>query len=52
MGQLIGAPVAGAVLRYSPSVGLPPYPTMFLTMAGLMALVGVWYLAARNSPPS
>ena len=52
MGQLIGAPVAGAVLRYSPLVGLRPYPTMFLTMAGLMALVGAWYLAPRNSPPS
>ena len=33
LGQLIGAPTAGAVLQYSPLAGLPPYPTMFLTMA-------------------
>jgi MFS family permease len=43
VGQLLGAPTAGAVLRYSRPAGLPPYPTMFLTMAGLLALVSVWY---------
>ena len=43
VGQLIGAPMAGAVLRFSPSAGLAPYPTMFLTMAALLALVGVYY---------
>ena len=45
LGQLIGAPTAGAVLRYSQPAGLPPYPTMFLTMAGLLVLVGGWYAA-------
>ena len=45
VGQLIGAPTAGAVLRYSPSAGLPPYPTMFLTMAGLLAAAGGYYAA-------
>lgn len=43
VGQLVGAPLAGAVLRFSPAVGLTPYPTMFLTMAALLALVGVYY---------
>jgi MFS family permease len=45
LGQLVGAPIAGAVLEYSSSAGLPPYPTMFLTMAALLVLVGVWYVA-------
>ena len=43
LGLLIGSPTAGAVLSTSRSVGLPPYPTMFLTMAALLAVVGVWY---------
>lgn len=43
LGLLVGSPTAGAVLRYSETAGLPPYPTMFLTMAGLMAIVGAWY---------
>jgi hypothetical protein len=49
-GQLIGAPMAGAVLEYSASVGLPPYPTMFLTIATLLALVGGWYTACCREP--
>ena len=48
VGQLIGAPTAGAVLRYSRPAGLPPYPTMFLTIASLLALVGVWYAVASR----
>ncbi len=43
LGQLIGAPTAGAVLQYSEIAGLPPYPTMFLLMAGVLAAVGLWY---------
>lgn len=42
-GQLIGAPATGIVLSFSRTHGLPPYPTMFLTMAGLVAAVGIWY---------
>jgi MFS family permease len=45
LGQLIGVPVAGILLQFSPVVGLMPYPTLFLTMASLLALVGVWYVA-------
>jgi MFS family permease len=48
IGQLTGAPMAGAVLAYSPSAGLDPYPTMFLAMAGLLALIGVWYAIASR----
>jgi MFS family permease len=43
LGQLVGAPAAGAVLNYSQLAGLPPYPTMFLAMAGVLALSGGWY---------
>jgi MFS family permease len=43
LGLLLGSPTAGAVLRYSPRAGLPPYPTMFVTMAALLAIVGLWY---------
>jgi hypothetical protein len=43
LGQLVGAPAAGAVLNYSQLAGLPPYPTMFLAMAGVLAASGGWY---------
>ncbi len=46
IGQVIGAPTTGAVLRYSEAAGLPPYPTMFMTMATLLGLIGVWYAAS------
>jgi len=43
VGALIGAPAAGALLQYSGQLGLPSYPTMFITIAALMALVGISY---------
>lgn len=51
VGQLVGAPIAGAVLEYSSSVGLPPYPTMFLTMAGLLVVIGVAYAVYSDTVP-
>lgn len=42
-GQLIGAPIAGAILHLSELVGLPGYPTLFLAMAAMLTLVGVVY---------
>ena len=48
LGQLVGAPTAGAVLQYSNLAGLPPYPTMFLLMAGFLATVGLWYAAVTR----
>ncbi len=48
VGQVLGALSVGALLEYSESAGLPPYPTMFLTMAGVLALVGAWYAAASR----
>ena len=43
VGQLVGAPAAGAALQYSGAFGLPPYPTMFLLMAGLLVTAGLCY---------
>jgi MFS family permease len=52
LGLLVGSPTAGAVLKYSQPAGLPPYPTMFVTMAALLAAIGLWYaLAGRQSTP-
>jgi MFS family permease len=48
LGQLIGAPVAGEVLHYSKLAGLPPYPTMFITVVGLLAGAVIWYAVGRD----
>jgi MFS family permease len=48
LGQLVGAPATGAILKWSRSAGLAPYPTMFLAMAGLMTLAGIWYSIASR----
>jgi len=43
-GLLIGSPIAGVVVHYSEWLGLPPYPTMFITIAGVMAATGSGYV--------
>ena len=45
VGRLIGAPMAGGVLRLRLArvTGLPPYPTMYLAMSLLLGAVCVWY---------
>ena len=48
LGILVVSPSAGAILEYSGLVGLAPYPTMFLTMAGAVLIVGLWYAAASS----
>ncbi len=45
-GQLVGAPTAGAILHCSTLVGLPSYPTMFVSMAAVLAAIGVFYAVA------
>jgi MFS family permease len=59
IGLLVGSPVAGVVLHFSERVGLPPYPTMFITVAGLMTVLALpytrialarWSLRARPAP--
>ena len=41
VGQLIGAPSAGAILHFGTNWGLPGYPTLFVSTATIMAVVGV-----------
>jgi MFS family permease len=45
LGQVIGAPTVGVLLRYTELAGLPPYPTMFVIIAGLLMMVSLWYAA-------
>ncbi|NUQ64653.1 MAG: hypothetical protein HUU20_19485 [Pirellulales bacterium] len=42
-GQLVGAPAAGAIVHFSGLVGLPRYPTLFVTMAVILGAVGIGY---------
>jgi MFS family permease len=52
LGVFVGAPLAGAILHYSGGFGLPPYPTMFVTMAFALAASGVVYsMAGRREQP-
>lgn len=44
VGNLVGLPLAGFTVEYSPSFGLPPYPTMFVVIAASFAVVGILYL--------
>ncbi|MFH1923846.1 MAG: MFS transporter [Planctomycetota bacterium] len=43
LGNLVGAPLAGAIVHFSGRVGLPGYPTMFVSLAGLLGVAGVAY---------
>lgn len=46
VGVLVGAPLAGGLLRFSKPLGLPPYPTMFATIGTLMLLICGVYAAS------
>jgi MFS family permease len=50
VGQLVGAPMAGAVIHGSELGGLPPYPTMFLVTAILMVGASIYYAWAKPRP--
>ncbi len=43
VGNLVGAPMAGALVHFGAAAGLPGYPLMFLSMAGLLGLMGLTY---------
>lgn len=50
-GLLLGSPVAGVVLHYSERLGLPAYPTMFVSIAVLMtAMASVYIWPAFTAP--
>jgi MFS family permease len=48
-GQLIGAPVGGAVLHYAGQYGLPRFPTLFIATAGMLLTVAVCFFFVRHA---
>lgn len=48
-GQLVGAPLAGAIVHFSQRWGLPGYGTLFLSAAFLLTLVGAVYATSRRT---
>ncbi len=53
VGQLVGAPFAGAVVHFSSLAGLPGYPALFISMSGILGLVGTGYglMSRRGHAP-
>jgi len=52
VGTLVGSPIAGAILTYSPSFGLPSFPTMFTCAAIIVAISALIYaVAPKPSAP-
>jgi hypothetical protein len=47
LGNLVGAPTAGAILHFSGAAGLPSYPTLFLSAAGMLGSVAVVFALTR-----
>lgn len=50
LGNLVGAPAIGGILRFAGHSGLPRYPTMFICVAVVIGVVGaLYYLVSRVS---
>jgi MFS family permease len=43
LGNFLGMPIAGSVVHAARDAGLPPYPTMFFSIAALAAVASVYY---------
>jgi hypothetical protein len=51
VGAFVGAPMIGGIVEASKSTRLPPYPTTFMVLALIVALIGGMYaLTGRSSP--
>jgi MFS family permease len=50
-GTFVGAPLAGGILKYSRSLGLPAYPTMFLTIAACLVVIGLFFASRKRTMP-
>lgn len=46
LGALFGAPLAGGILSLAHQQSWPPYPTMFLSVALILAAVGIYFATA------
>lgn len=51
LGVLIGSPVAGVILHTANALHLPSYPVMYLTVASLLASVGMTYVLTHRKTP-
>jgi predicted MFS family arabinose efflux permease len=51
IGTFVGSPLAGEIVTRAHRAGLPPYTTMFATIAGLLATCGVIYFACSKKVP-
>ncbi len=45
VGQMLGAPAAGAILHASQALGLPSYPALFVITAGMLSGIAALYAA-------
>jgi MFS family permease len=52
LGVLVGQPLIGGIVVLAPRFGLPGYPTMFVTLAVAMAVVGVIYAVMSRARPA
>lgn len=52
VGTLLGSPLAGAILTYAKTDGLPNYGLMFVTVAGLILLSGLLYFGVSRKAPT
>ncbi len=48
VGALVGMPAAGSLLNAAQTHGWPPYPTLFISVAAVLALIGLVYLLLRD----
>jgi MFS family permease len=48
VGNLVGAPMAGAIVHFSGTIGLPSYPTLFVSVAAMLGLVAVVFWLTRQ----
>lgn len=51
IGQLVGAPLAGATVHLSEAMGLSGYPTLFVGTAAMLVVVGVGYWVSLKRRP-
>jgi predicted MFS family arabinose efflux permease len=48
VGNLVGAPTVGVILHSCEVLGMPPYPTMFVSVTAILAVATVYYAVASR----
>ena len=49
IGNLVGMPLAGSIVYFSDAAGLPPYPTMFLSIAAVVTIASIYFALGLRS---